>query len=180
MQVTQHPCWRQTGHVTLKPVRIGPVGHFLSSLVPCDYIFFLGPVPNGTPCALAVLRTYNGCRLYMSVKSTRLNRDTPRVGCPIPHCSVQKCARERPLCGVMRPRSTLLPSPHWGELRSRLLPNSQSGITSRKCGLRGRPLGFRVPFGTGPWVSFEAAFWCHIQGVSDSCHYMQWVQWCTF
>ncbi len=40
---------------------------------------------------------------------------------------------------VMRPRSVLLPSLHWGELRSRLLPDSQSGITSRKCGLRGRP-----------------------------------------
>ncbi len=39
----------------------------------------------------------------------------------------------------MRPRSVLLPSLHWGELRSRLLPDSQSGITSRKCGLRGRP-----------------------------------------
>ncbi len=33
---------------------------------------------------------------------------------------------------------------------SRLLPDSQSDITSRKCGLRGRPRGFRVPFGTGP------------------------------
>ncbi len=36
------------------------------------------------------------------------------------------------------------------ELRSRLLPDNQSGITSRNCGLRGRPRGFRVPFGTGP------------------------------
>ncbi len=42
--------------------------------------------------------------------------------------------------------------PHWGELLSRLLPDSQSGITSRKCGLRGRPRGFRVPFGTGPYT----------------------------
>ncbi len=55
-----------------------------------------------------------------------------------------------PFVAVMRPRTALLPSPHWGELRCRLLPDSQSGITSRKCGLRGRPRGFRVPFGTGP------------------------------
>ncbi len=34
--------------------------------------------------------------------------------------------------------------------RSRLLSDSQSGITSQKCGLGGRPRGFRVPFGTGP------------------------------
>ncbi len=61
------------------------------------------------------------------------------VGCPIPHFSVQKGAREHPL---MHPQ---------GELRSRLLPDSQSGITSRKCGLRGSPRGFRVPFGTGPY-----------------------------
>ncbi len=38
---------------------------------------------------------------------------------------------------------------HW--FRSRLLPDSQSGITSRKCGHGGRPQGFRVLFGTGPW-----------------------------
>uniref|UniRef100_A0A672R497 mitogen-activated protein kinase n=1 Tax=Sinocyclocheilus grahami TaxID=75366 RepID=A0A672R497_SINGR len=64
-------------------------------------------------------------------------------------CS-EGCSRAPPLAAVMCPRSALLPSPHWGELRSILLPDSQSGITSRKCGLRGRPLGFRVPFGTGP------------------------------
>ncbi len=55
-----------------------------------------------------------------------------------------------PFAAVMCPRSTLLPSPHWSNLRSRLLPDSQSGITSRKSGLRGRPRGYRVPFGTGP------------------------------
>ncbi len=42
------------------------------------------------------------------------------------------------------------------QARSRLLPDSQSGITSRKCGLKGRPRGFRVPFGTEP--GFELRF----------------------
>ncbi len=56
-----------------------------------------------------------------------------------------------PIAAVMRPRYALLPSPHWVELRSRLLPDSQSGITSWKCRLRGRGVsrgGARG--GTGP------------------------------
>ncbi len=82
------------------------------------------PCPKwNTSCALAVL-----------VHET--------VGCPIPHFSIQKGAHE---C----PRYALLPSLHWGELRSRLLTDSQSGITSRECGLRGRPEGLGCHLGQG-------------------------------
>ncbi len=44
----------------------------------------------------------------------------------------------------------------WVQAPSRLLPDSQSGITSRKCGLRGRPREFRVSFGPGPkeWANY--------------------------
>ncbi len=52
----------------------------------------------------------------------------------------------------MRPRAL-----HWGELRSRLLPDSQSGITSRKSG---RPRGFRVPFRTGPNLACWLPYIC--------------------
>lgn len=51
----------------------------------------------------------------------------------------------------MHPRCALLQSPHW-----RLLPGSQSSVTSRKYRLVGRPWVFRVLFGTGPWSS---GFW---------------------
>ncbi len=79
------------------------------------------------------------------------------LGCPIPHFDIQKSARE---CPSLRPLCAL--DPHLCRActgastaanfyqRVLLLPDSQSGITSRKCGLRGRPRGFRVPFGTGP------------------------------
>ncbi len=42
--------------------------------------------------------------------------------------------------------------PHWGELCSRLLPDSQSSMMSQKCRLRERQQGFRVPFGTRPII----------------------------
>lgn len=45
---------------------------------------------------------------------------------------------------------TLLLSPQWGELHSRLLPNTQSCIMSQKCGLQVRLQGLSVPFGTEP------------------------------
>ncbi len=55
----------------------------------------LRPCPKwNTSCALAILRTYNGSRVRLSVKS---------VGCPIPHFSVYKDARERPLWGRYAP-----------------------------------------------------------------------------
>ncbi len=55
--------------------------------------------------------------------------------------------------------------PEWDHTNMSLLPalvrapqqtstDNKSGITSRKCGLRGRPWRIRVPFGTGP-VSWE-------------------------
>ncbi len=68
----------------------------------------------------------------------------------IPNFSIQKGARERPLCGRYVPSILTSAEPALVQARRRLLPDSQSGITSRKCGLRGRPRGFRVPFGTGP------------------------------
>ncbi len=54
------------------------------------------------------------------------------------------------LCGHDAPSIRTSAKPALMQARSRLLPDSQSGITSRKCGLGGRPRGFRVPFGTGP------------------------------
>ncbi len=68
------------------------------------------------------------------------------IRCPIPYFSVQKCAHERPLCCHYAPSIRTSAEPALG-----LLPDSQSAITSWKCGLRGRPQGFRVPFGTGPF-----------------------------
>ncbi|ROI15053.1 hypothetical protein DPX16_15494 [Anabarilius grahami] len=58
-----------------------------------------------------------------------------------------------PFAADMCPQCALLLSPHWCKLHSRYLPDSQSGIPSRKCGLVGRPRVFRVPFGTGPLAS---------------------------
>ncbi len=54
--------------------------------------------------------------------------------------------------------SARLRSEGCSRLRGRLLPNSQSGITSRKFGHRGRLRGVRVPFGTGP-TSRAGTFW---------------------
>ncbi len=54
------------------------------------------------------------------------------------------------LCGRYVPLIHTSAKPALVRARNRLLPDSQSGITSRMCGLRGRPQGFRVPFGTGP------------------------------
>ncbi len=101
--------------------------------VSCASLFIYRPCPNcKTSCELAVLQ-------WLPRAHVRKVHET--VGCPIPHFNVQKGARD-----------LLLLSPHWDELRSGLLPDSQSSITSRKCGLRGRLRGFRVPFGTGPIV----------------------------
>ncbi len=80
------------------------------------------------------------------------------VGCLIPRFSVQKGARERPLCGHYAPSIRTSAEPALMQARSRLLPDNQSGITSRKCGLRGRPRGFRVPFGTGPMFNRPPVF----------------------
>ncbi len=90
----------------------------------------IDPVSNGT--------------LYVHLQSCRL---TMAATCA---CLLSPWDRWVSHFAAMHPRCTLLPSPHWGELRGRLLPNSQSGITSRKCGLRGRPRWFRVRFGTVP------------------------------
>ncbi len=63
-------------------------------------------------------------------------------------------------------RSALLPSLHWGECR--LLPNSQSGITSRKSGLRGNREGLGCHLGQGHIVlcavrrsgwTWQSPFW---------------------
>ncbi len=80
----------------------------------------------------------------------------------------------------MCPRYELLPSPHRGKLRSRLLPLSQSGITSWKCKLRGRPRGFRVHlepghrgkiYAAGPWrkrgTELTCVYVCVIQSVNS-------------
>ncbi len=48
--------------------------------------------------------------------------------------------------GCYAPSIRTSAEPALGRAGSRLLP----GVMSRKCGLRGRPRGFRVPFGTGP------------------------------
>jgi len=53
-------------------------------------------------------------------------------------------ARERPLCGHYAPSIHISAEPALVQARNRFLPDSQSGITSRKCGLRGRPRGFLV------------------------------------
>ncbi len=82
-----------------------------------------------------VLWSYHGRRVCVSVKST---------GVPFLILAFSRVLASAQFAAVMRPRSALLPSLRWGELRGRLLPDSQSGITSRKCGLRGRPWGFRV------------------------------------
>ncbi len=44
----------------------------------------------------------------------------------------------------------VLPSLHWHELCTRLLPDGQNSIISWTCRLWERPQEFRVPFGTGP------------------------------
>lgn len=51
----------------------------------------------------------------------------------------------------MHPRCTLLPRLQWGKFLRRLLADSRSGITSRKCGLGEILRGLRVQFGTGPY-----------------------------
>ncbi len=99
-------------------------------------------------CALAVLWTNSGHRVRVSVKSMR------PYCVPIVILAFRRVLASGHFVAAMCPWSALLPGPHWGELRSRLLPDRQGGITSRKCRLRGRPQGFiRVPFGTGPMVS---------------------------
>lgn len=62
---------------------------------------------------------------------------------------------------TMHPQCALLLSLHWSELLSKLLPDSQSSVTSRKCGFRGRTRWFRVPFGTGPgmWYCWHVCLW---------------------
>ncbi len=145
----------------------------MHSGIPGCLKFTLGPVPNGT---LHVhLRSYGlimaaacSCQCPLSPRDRRVS-----------HSSFLR-SEGSSQAAIMRPRSALLPSPQqtstrqskrhyvtkvqtqrktarvkgaiWDGARvhSRLLPDSQSGITSRKCRLRGRPQGFRVPFGTGP------------------------------
>lgn len=51
---------------------------------------------------------------------------------------------------------TLLLSPQWGDLHSRLLPNSQSCITSQKCGLQECHLGQSQSL---PQVLHASIFW---------------------
>ncbi len=84
---------------------------------------------------------------------------------------------------TMFPLSALLPSLHWGEVHSRLLHDSQSGITSQKCGLRGRPQGFRVRFGTGLSVmshhtSESNCFYYVITNRSFDMHFLPKLQQC--
>ncbi len=93
------------------------------------------PVPNG--------------RLHMHLRSSGWTMIIALAcpWCPICHFSFQEGAP------LLRPLYALLLSPHWGELHGRLRPNSQSGITPQKCGLRGRLWGFLgCDLGWGQWA----------------------------
>ncbi len=80
------------------------------------------PCPKwNTSCALAILRTYNGRRVRLSVKS---------VGCPIPHFSVYKDARERPL---LRPLCAL--DTHRGK-RKVIQPSAQHVLPRKSANQR--------------------------------------------
>ncbi len=116
-------------------------------------------VPNGT---LHVhLRSYG---LIMATACACPLSPRGVLGCPIPYFNVQTGARECPLCSHYAPSIRTSAEPALVQARSRLLPDSQSGITSRKCRLRGWPPGFRVPFGTGPlkrrasWEELDSRF----------------------
>ncbi len=98
------------------------------------WLRLLGPCPKwNTSCALAVLQ----CARPLS----------PRV--PFLILAFRRVSERPPL----RPLCAL--DPHFCRAHtwasSQQTSNSQSGIMLRKCGLRGRPRGFRVTFGTGPW-----------------------------
>ncbi len=121
----------------------------------CQFLLFIGPVPNGTlPVHLRSWVTYG---LTMAAVCTcPLSSRDHRVS----HFSVQKGARELPLCGCYAPSIRTSAEHALGRAQSRLLLNSQSGITSRKCGLRGRPQGFRVPFGQSHCVIEKKKLCC--------------------
>ncbi len=88
----------------------------------------------------------------------RVCKSTRPYSVPFLILAFRRVLASAPFVAVMRPQFALLPSLHWGEL----LPDSQSGITSRKCGLGGRPWGFRVPFGTGPEKSKVLLFFIYL------------------
>ncbi len=77
--------------------------------------------------------TYNGRRVHVSVKSMR-----PK-GVPFLILAFRRVLRERHLCGRYAPSIRTFAKPALGRARNRLLPDSQSGIMSWKCRLRGRP-----------------------------------------
>ncbi len=88
----------------------------------------IGPVSNGT--------------LHVHLQwppRARVRKVHETEGCPIPHFSNQKGARERPLCGRYAPSIRTSAEHALGRVRNRLLPDSQSAITSWNCRLKGRP-----------------------------------------
>ena len=96
---------------------------------------YKGPVLNGT-------LHFQSCRLTMA-SACPLSPWDRRVS-HLVMLGFRRVLTSAPL------RSICALNAHWSELRSRLDPDSQSGVTSGKCGLRGRPRVFRVPFVTGP------------------------------
>ncbi len=107
----------------------------------------LWPCPKwNTSCALAVLRTYNGRCVRVSVKSTRL-------WCPIPHFSVQKGARERSLAAIMRPRSALLPS--WCKLAADFYPTVKAALRHESADSEEDREGLECHLGQGLYFKFN-------------------------
>ncbi len=77
----------------------------------CHWLPFslMGPVPNGTPHVH--LRSYGltmGAACPLSPRDRRVSHSS---------LAFKRVLASAPLAAVMRPRSTLLPSPHWGKLR---------------------------------------------------------------
>ncbi len=112
-------------YVFLEPFRGGLAGLYE----------IIGPALMCTSCALSLLHTYKytACVCPLSPRDRRVSHFAP-------------------FPAAVHPRYVLLPSLPWDELHSR--PDSQSGITSWKCRLRGRLQGFRVQFGAGPLSCF--------------------------
>ncbi len=73
---------------------------------------FLWPCPKwNTSCALAVLQTYNGRCVHVSVK-----------GVEFLILAFRRVLASAPFAAVMRPRSALRPSPHWCKLAADFYP----------------------------------------------------------
>lgn len=140
------------GRFAVVACKYGSLGHTVNNQLECCQntgkvipLHNLQPYPkNHNLCALVVLI----CGLTMATAFMCLF--SPRE-----HKVSNSSAFRRMLASVhfvatMHLRCALLMSLHWSELLSKLLPDSQSSVTSRKCGFRGRTRWFRVPFWTGP------------------------------